>query len=78
MGRSLRDQLGARGQGLVCIQPGGSEYGSFLYVDPDGNASVLNGPESFVPIWATASPDGRHLAFSSYSGITNAWLIEAF
>jgi serine/threonine protein kinase/Tol biopolymer transport system component len=52
--------------------------GSFLYVDPDGNASVLNAPESFVPIWATASPDGRHLAFSSYAGITNAWLIEGF
>ena len=52
--------------------------GSFLYVDPNGNASVLNAPESFVPIWGAASPDGRHLAFTSLAGITNAWLIEGF
>jgi Tol biopolymer transport system component len=52
--------------------------GSFLYVDPDGKATVLNAPRSFVPILAVPSPDGRHLAFSSYPGITNAWLIENF
>ena len=52
--------------------------GSFIYVDPAGNATVLNSPDSFVPSWGVPSPDGRHLAFSSYPGITNAWMIENF
>jgi Tol biopolymer transport system component len=52
--------------------------GPLLYVDPAGNATVLKAPESFVPIWAVPSPDGRHLAFTSYPGIQNAWMIESF
>ena len=46
--------------------------GSLLYVDRSGNATALNAPPSFVPMWATPSPDGRHLAFTSYPGIQNA------
>ena len=66
------------GQGWYVSTNAVRSTGSFLYVDPDGNASTLNAPESFVPIWAAPSPDGRHLAFSSYPGITNAWMIENF
>lgn len=51
--------------------------GSLLFVDSAGNATILNAPESF-PIWAVPSPDGRHLAFTSYPGIQNAWMIENF
>ena len=50
--------------------------GSFLYVDPAGNATELNAPQSFIPSWGVPSPDGRRLAFSAFPGITNAWLIE--
>jgi hypothetical protein len=52
--------------------------GSFLYVDLAGNATVLDAPGSFVASWGVPSPDGRHLAFSSFPGITNVWLIENF
>jgi serine/threonine protein kinase/Tol biopolymer transport system component len=52
--------------------------GFFFYVDLAGNATVLNSPASFVPTWGVPSPDGRRLAFSSFPGITNAWLVENF
>jgi hypothetical protein len=67
-----------KGQGWYVSNTAVRSTGSFLYVDLDGNATVLNAPESFVPIWAVPSPDGRRLAFSSYPGITNAWMIENF
>jgi serine/threonine protein kinase len=52
--------------------------GSLLYVDAGGNATVMDAPESYQATWAIPSPDGRHLAFSSAPGITNAWLLVNF
>jgi len=67
-----------QGQGWYVSNFAVRSTGSLLYVDPAGKASELNAPESFIPIWAAPSPDGRRLAFSSAPGIVNAWMIENF
>ncbi len=51
---------------------------SFLYVDLEGRATVLESPESTQPPWGVPSPDGRHLAFANRAETRNAWLIENF
>ena len=51
---------------------------SFAYVDPTGQATVLNAPSSFAPTWGVPSPDGRYLAFTSAPGTVTVWLIEGF
>ena len=50
----------------------------FAYVDPAGNATMLNAPDSFMPSWGIPSPDGRYLAFAGSPGTVNVWLIERF
>jgi serine/threonine protein kinase len=51
---------------------------TFLYVDLQGHATVLQSQEGVEPFWGVPSPDGRHLAFSKTTFIDNAWLIEHF
>jgi hypothetical protein len=51
---------------------------SFAYVDPTGQATVLNAPSSFAPTWGVPSPDGRYLGFTSAPGTVTVWLIEGF
>ncbi len=51
---------------------------TFLYVDLDGHATVLQSQEGQAPFWGLPSPDGRHLAFSKTMFTENAWLLESF
>ena len=55
--------------------PAGS---TFLYVDLEGHATVLQSMEDVEPFWGVPSPDGRHLAFSKTTFTGNAWLLENF
>jgi serine/threonine protein kinase len=51
---------------------------SFAFIDPIGQATLLDAPGSFSPAWGVASPDGRHLALTSAPGTVTVWLIEGF
>jgi len=51
---------------------------TFLYVDLEGHATVLQSQEGQEPFWGVPSPDGRHLAFSKTTFTENAWLLENF
>jgi eukaryotic-like serine/threonine-protein kinase len=51
---------------------------SFLYVNLEGRATVLQTPDSSQPPFGVPSPDGRHLAFENTTEAGNAWLIENF
>jgi serine/threonine protein kinase/Tol biopolymer transport system component len=55
--------------------PAGS---TFLYVDRNGHATVLQSQQGVEPFWGVPSPDGRHLAFSKTTFTDNAWLLENF
>ena len=50
----------------------------FAHVDPAGNATLLESPDSFFPSWGIPSPDGRHFAFAGAPATVNVWLIESF
>ena len=68
----------ADGRGwYVCSRsdPAGS---TFLYVDLQGHATVLQSQQGLEPFWGVPSPDGRHLAFSRTTFAENAWLLENF
>jgi serine/threonine protein kinase/Tol biopolymer transport system component len=65
----------ADGNGLFVVN-GTDKRGTLLYVDLRGNAHVLW--EHAVEAWAPASPDGRHLAFTSSSSDGNIWSMENF
>ncbi len=68
----------ADGRGwYVCSRsdPAGS---TFLYVDLQGHATVLQSQQGLEPFWGVPSPDGRHLAFSRTTFTENAWLLENF
>jgi len=68
----------ADGKGwYICtsLVAGGS---TFLHVDLQGHATVLQLPENLNPFWGVPSPDGRHLAFSKTTFTENAWLLENF
>jgi serine/threonine protein kinase/Tol biopolymer transport system component len=54
---------------------------TLLYVDLEGRSDVLwqQGELPGSPwTWGAPSPDGRHLAFVSYSADTNVWMLENF
>lgn len=51
---------------------------TFLYVDLEGRATVLQTSDSTEPPWGVPSPDVRHLAFANRIEEANAWLIENF
>jgi len=61
----------------ICNQsdPAGA---TFLYVDSNGHATVLQSQQGVEPFWGVPSPDGLHLAFSKTTFTDNAWLIENF
>jgi serine/threonine protein kinase len=61
----------------ICNQsnPAGA---TFLYVDFNGHATVLQSQQGVEPFWGVPSPDGRHLAFSKTTFTDNAWLLENF
>ena len=68
----------ADGKGwYICNAPvaGGS---TFLHVDLQGHATVLQLPENLNKFWGVPSPDGRHLAYSRTTFTANAWLLENF
>jgi serine/threonine protein kinase len=68
----------ADGKGwYICNAPvaGGS---TFLHVDLQGHATVLQFPENLNKFWGVPSPDGRHLAYSRTTFTANAWLLENF
>jgi hypothetical protein len=60
------------------VAAGSCQGCSFLYVDLEGRATVLESPDSSQPPWGVPSPDGRHLAFENRTEGANAWLIENF
>jgi serine/threonine protein kinase len=69
----------ADGKGwYICTHtvPAGSS--TFLYVDLQGHATVLQSQGGQEPFWGVPSPDGRHLAFSKTTFTENAWLLENF
>ena len=55
--------------------PGGS---TFLYVDLEGHAAVLQSQQGVEPFLGVPSPDGHHLAFSKTTFTENVWLLENF
>jgi serine/threonine protein kinase len=68
----------ADGKGwYICNAPvaGGA---TFLHVDLQGHATVLQFPENLNKFWGVPSPDGRHLAYSRTTFTANAWLLENF
>jgi hypothetical protein len=48
---------------------------TLLYVDLDGHATPLLQQKNEWYIYPKASPDGRHLAFTTMRLESNAWMI---
>jgi hypothetical protein len=51
---------------------------TLLYVDLQGNASVLWQQKGSFDAWAVPSPDGRYLAIRGMTQTSDAWLLENF
>jgi serine/threonine protein kinase len=70
----------ADGAGCYLSSPSGATTGTdLLHVDLDGHVTVIwHQPESSLMMSAIPSPDGRHLALTRASAISNVWMIKRF
>jgi Tol biopolymer transport system component len=67
----------ADGKGLYV--PDRTKGSSVLsYLELNGSSHVLWENRGGGGIWARPSPDGRHLAISSFSASNNVWMMENF
>ena len=57
------------------LGPGGA---TLLHVDLEGNAQPVWVQPQTTSFWGFSSPDARHLAISSESRETSAWMISNF
>jgi len=57
------------------LGPGGA---ALLHVDLEGNAQTIWSQPQTTSFWGFSSPDARHLAISSESRETSAWMISNF
>ena len=67
----------ADGKGLILSHPTDTDP-ELVYVDLQGNASVLWRQEGAVPVRGISSPDGRHLAILCGGADNNVWMMENF
>jgi Tol biopolymer transport system component len=51
---------------------------TLIYVDLKGHVTPVWEQKSSLQTWAIPSPDGKHLAITSYPVDTNVWMIENF
>jgi eukaryotic-like serine/threonine-protein kinase len=68
----------ADGKGWYICNAAVTGGSTFLHVDLQGHATVLQLPENLNKFWGVPSPDGRHLAYSRTTFTANAWLLENF
>ena len=62
-------------RGKSCTFPLGTD---FLHVDLNGHITLVWHQPVPYAMWAIPSPDGRHLALSRASMVSNGWMIEGF
>jgi Tol biopolymer transport system component len=67
----------ADGKGLFAAHPTGAET-ELLYVDLQGNGSVVWHTKDCEPLRGVPSPDGHHLAILCGGQYNNVWLMENF
>ena len=67
----------ADGKGLILSHPTDTDP-ELIYVDLQGNASVLWRQEGAGPVRGISSPDGRHLAILCGGADNNVWMMENF
>jgi DNA-binding winged helix-turn-helix (wHTH) protein/dipeptidyl aminopeptidase/acylaminoacyl peptidase len=67
----------ADAKGLILAHPADAET-ELVYVDLEGNASVLWRQRGATPLRGVPSPDGRHLAILCSGNYNNVWMMENF